>query len=278
MATECDGLLSKTRKVKNVIITGGNGYIGINLQKYLEKRGICFFSLDPDAENICRWGSNIDFVVHLAALPGIAACKDDFENSVIKNISTAFNIFALASTCKIPVIFTSSQAAKFPHDNTYAMMKRVCEIEADRLNRSRGADIRILRLTNVYGGLEYLERKNTVVKKFLLAKRENSAIIINGEGKQIRDFIHVDDVCRAIFLCMQRKEHMIKPVDIGTGIGISILDLAKMFNHDTLTFDFKSDIVGANESIADTKRAEKLFGFKSEHLVKHFIEKETIHV
>jgi nucleoside-diphosphate-sugar epimerase len=155
-------------------------------------------------------------------------------------------------------------------------MKRICERDADRLNRA-GAAIRIFRLTNVYGGLEYLERKNTVVKKFLLAKRENSDIIINGDGSQIRDFIHVEDVCEAIYLCMQRKEKMLRPVDIGTGIGTSIIDLAKMFNH-RLTFVPDSDTIGASESIADTKRAEKLFGFKAKHSLLTFIEKETDHV
>ena len=257
--------------IRNVCITGGDGYIGINLRKYLENADICCFSVDPGAEFLCKVGSNVDFIIHLAALPGIAACKDDFDSAVVNNISSAFTVFNLAHRCKIPVIFSSSQAAKAP-DNTYALMKRICEIEADRLNRI-GADIRILRLTNVYGGLEYLERKNTVVKKFLVAKNMESVIMVNGDGSQIRDFIHVDDVCEAIYLCMLRKERMIKPVDIGTGIGISILDLAKMMDC-TFTFVPDSAIVGATESIADIKRAEKLFSFKAKRLLQTYLEKE----
>lgn len=262
-------------RIRNVLVTGGSGYIGTNLKKYLEDRNVCFFSIDPGAECICKIGSNVDFIIHLASLPGIVACKNNFEQAVMDNISAAFNVFNLAHKCKMPVIFTSSQAAKAP-DNTYALMKRICEIEADRLNRV-GADIRIFRLTNVYGGLEYLERKNTVVKRFIVDKAENKPIMVNGTGSQIRDFIHVEDVCEAIYLCMQRKEKMLKPVDIGTGIGTSIIDLAKMFNHQ-LTFIPDSDIIGAEESIADIKRAEKLFGFKAKHSLSTYIEKETNHV
>jgi len=263
------------KKIRNVLVTGGAGYIGINLQKYLEDRNICFFSIDPGAESISRVGSNIDFIVHLASLPGIVACKNDFEKAVVDNISTAFNIFNITAICEIPVIFTSSQAAKSP-DNTYALMKRICEIEADRFNKDKyhNADIRVFRLTNVYGGLEYLERKNTVVKKFIVANNENSAIMINGDGSQIRDFIHVDDVCEAIYLCMQRKERMTKPVDIGTGIGTSILDLAKMFEYG-YSFIPDSENVGASESIADTKRAEKLFGFKAQKKLQDYIDNWT---
>jgi len=64
---------------------------------------------------------------------------------------------------------------------------------------------------------------------------------------------------------------MTKPVDIGTGIGISILDLAKMFEYG-YSFIPDSENVGASESIADIKRAEKLFGFKAQKKLQDYID------
>jgi UDP-glucose 4-epimerase len=141
----------------------------------------------------------------------------------------------------------------------YASIKRIIEVEADRLNVA-GADNRILRLTNVYGGKDYLEKKNTVVKKFVKAKELNAKLIINGKGEQIRDFLHVEDVCDAICRCVLYNDRILEPIDIGTGVGVSILELAEMFDSE-FTLVPESDIVGADESVADPEFAKELFGF-----------------
>jgi nucleoside-diphosphate-sugar epimerase len=266
--------MGKSKEIRNVLITGSAGYIGINLCNYLTERGVFVFPFDKDScfsrrcENLEKIGANIDIIVHLAAFPGIVNCMNDFDRAVIDNISTAFNVFKLAG--KIPVIFTSSQAAKQPYDNLYASIKRMIEVEADRLNRL-GSDIRVFRLSNVYGGYGYLTMKDTVVKKFIVAKQNNHEMIINGTGDQIRDFIHVDDVCEAIYLCMLRENGFKKPVDIGTGVGTSILDLAKMLDN-KFTFDEKSDIIGSKESIANIERAYRLFGFKYKYNLENYLK------
>lgn len=268
--------------VENVLITGSCGYIGTNLSAYLMERkdvDVNVFQFDkkdsghrPDSnvERLERIGSNIDLIVHLAAFPGIVNCMNDFERAVTDNISTAFNIFRIGKIQRIPVIFTSSQAAKDPYNNFYASIKRIIEVEAERLNREEGADIRVFRLTNVYGGDKYLELKNTVIKMFIKAKRSGEKMVINGNGKQVRDFIHVLDVCEAIWLCSKEKGFLL-PVDVGTGKGVSVLDLAKMLKS-KFTFDKKSDIVGISKSVANPDQAFKLFGFKAKHKLSDYIK------
>lgn len=272
--------MEKGKRVKAVVITGGKGYIGSNLTGFLIEKGIDVFQFDKVdsrrsdsfVEQLESIGSNIDFVIHLAAFPGIINCMNDFDRATIDNISTAFNIFKIAYKQRIPVIFTSSQAAKDPYDNFYASIKRICEVEADRLNRL-GADIRIFRLTNVYGGDKYIERKDTVVKKFIVAKKKNHSMIINGDGSQVRDFIHVDDVCDAIYKCMQREKGFLLPVDIGTGEGVSVKKLAEMVGS-MFTFDEKSDTIGIMKSVANIERAYKLFGFKAKHKLLTYLKGE----
>jgi nucleoside-diphosphate-sugar epimerase len=274
--------MGESKTIKNVVVVGSDGYIGENLCNYLIDRHMGVFQFDnkngPEfaAENLNGLGTNMDFVIHLAAFPGIINCTLDFERAVVENISSAFWLFRLSYSQRIPCIFASSQAAKEPYDNLYASIKRIIEVEADRLNR-RGADIRIFRLTNVYGGKGYLEKKNTVVKKFIMAQRKNKPLMINGDGSQVRDFTHVNDVCDAIYKCMLRERGFLSPVDIGSGEGVSVLELAKMIS-EKLTFLPESDTIGISRSVANPKLAKKLFGFEAKHKLSEYLRKEISHV
>jgi nucleoside-diphosphate-sugar epimerase len=209
-------------------------------------------------------------IVLLAAFPGVINCRANMKKAVIDNLSVAFNIMNQAAVDKVPVIFTSSQAAKQPFDNFYATIKRIIEIEALRLNKA-GADNRILRLTNVYGGVGYIEKKNTVIKQFIVARQNKIKMVVNGDGSQIRDFIHVKDVCNAIYLCLLNDQKLPEPVDIGTGTGISIKQLAEKFGT-LFTSVPDSDTIGAMKSVAETKTADKLFNFHARESLTTYLE------
>jgi len=263
--------------MKNVMIIGADGYIGINLVNYLKKENISVWTYDAIRGSRGEEFTHLagyDCVVLLAAFPGVINCRGNIQKAVIDNISVAFNIMNQAAIDNVPVIFTSSQAAKEPFDNFYATIKKIIEIEAFRLNEL-GADNRILRLTNVYGGANYLEKKNTVVKQFIMARRNDIKLVINGDGNQIRDFIHVDDVCKAIHLCILYNNKIKEPIDIGTGIGISIRNLAELFNNE-FTFVNDSDTIGALESVADISKAKELLDFTATESLLYYIEENNL--
>ena len=260
--------------MKNVMIIGADGYIGINLVNYLKKEDdVGVWAYDAIRGSRGEEFTDVtgyDCIVLLAAFPGIINCRGNIKKAVIDNISVAFNIVNKAAIDKVPVIFTSSQAAKQPFDNFYATIKKIIEIEALRLNKL-GADNRILRLTNVYGGEHYLEKKNTVVKQFIMARRNNVKLVINGDGSQVRDFIHVHDVCKAIHLCILHNDKIKQPIDIGTGIGVSIKNLAKMFNS-LFTNVMDSDTIGASYSVADIESAKEILGFEATDLLIDYLK------
>jgi UDP-glucose 4-epimerase len=166
-----------------------------------------------------------------------------------------------AGKFRIPCIFTSSQAAKNPATSSYAMQKKTCELMAEDLN-SKGAQITVFRMTNVYGGEEYLERKNTVVKQFIKAYEEGIPLHIDGDGNQERDFLHVDDVC--VFI-ERALNHFVgnEPIDIGTGLGTSINGLADFFNGYPVEHTEGSRTVGVESSIADPNRAITEYGHQA---------------
>ena len=261
--------------MKRILLTGSEGYIGINIREYF-RDGSEYEIIGVDS----RMGSNaeeyvnfendgIDAIVHLAATSGVVPCDRDPQEAIINNFWTCQNMFQSALIHNIPCIFTSSQAAKNPQSSMYALTKYTSEVTAN-IFLDKGADIKVLRLTNVYGGLGYLRKKKTVVQKFAIATMNGEPKIINGDGSQVRDFIHVNDVCRAIHLALESKVIDI-PLDIGTGIGTSVLELAKMFGGE-FTFNPDSDTIGLVSNIADINDAKKYLSFETVHKLESYIK------
>ena len=262
--------------IKRYLITGGNGYIATNIIKTHSGH----FSISDYGSNLPAAHrlphsivNSFDGVIHLAALSGIFACEENPYQAVVDNVMSAANVFNLATEIGIPVVFTSSQAAKDPHSSVYANMKWTCETLANYFN-TQGGDIRIVRLANVYGAFDYLEKKQTCVKQFITKYREGEPFEVHGNGNQARDFVHVWDVCIGIMKVLESEKKPNEPIDIGTGIGTTILDLAKMFprnrNHHYEFVDGRN--AGADSSVADTTALEELTGFKPERKLEDYIK------
>lgn len=266
---------------KYYLVVGGNGYIGQNLcSKVWTKNGMGVEFLVCDKDTILPKAEELtinhmrrfDGVINLAALSGISACEQNPEIAVVDNVLAAGNVFRLATELKIPVVFTSSQAAKTPDTSIYANMKWACESLAHFYN-GQGGKIYIVRLANVYGGNNYLEKKNTCVKQFITRYKNDESFIIHGDGRQVRDFVHVWDVCMAIYKIMTDMPTYPYPIDIGTGKGTSILDLKNMFPPNILEFT-GSRSAGAKSSIADISVLRDVVGFVPERKLEDYIKGE----
>jgi len=264
-----------------ILITGGEGYIGQNLYwsawsndplkfefELCDKETV--LSVLPEAQKLEKKHlEGFDGIIHLAALSGIQACEAFPEEAAVDNILTAGNVFRLANEMNIPVVFTSSQAAKNPHANIYANMKWTCERLADYYNNG---NIYVVRLANVYGGSNYIDKKNTCVKQFITKYRNNEPFTIHGDGSQERDFIHVWDVCEAICRIIKIKPEYFSPIDIGTGKPTSILELANMFPNRMDDVFVESRSAGEKSSIADTSILKELIDFIPERKVNDYIK------
>ena len=261
-------VLQKTgvTRLPRVLITGGMGYIGQNLAHFLRNKFVESIVIDhkndKDLNEVEGYElvDEIDYIVHLAAISGIKDCSDNKIDAIKNNVIATDRVFGLATEHNIPVVFSSSCAVKSPFDSLYSVTKYLCEELAFSYN-IKGGNIKVFRFTNIYGGSNYLERKNSVVKKFAMMKMNGYPLNIHGDGSQVRDFIHINDICRAIYLGLSHKA-LYSPIDIGTGIATSVLDLAKLFNCE-FTLDHKDDNIRVNDPIADTRQAENLLGFKA---------------
>lgn len=256
-----------------ILITGSEGYIGSNLKLLLEEVGFSYGCVDRkigiSLENFDDF-FGYDAIVHLAALSGIPDCNNNPEDAAISNISACFKVFSASNNLGIPVVFASSQAAYEPTSGVYGFTKFAAEKEAFRLNQ-QNAKIKVYRFANVYGGANYLDTK-TVVATFMKHKINNTPILIHGSGSQTRDFIHVDDICRAIILGLSKDLPTDSAIDIGTGKETTILELAKMYDH---PYELIEDAeFGVEKSVSTPTLANNLLGFKAKSGVEEFVKKE----
>jgi len=261
-------------KHERILITGNRGYIANNLTKYLSDRGFLVGGFDKKdgvvAESFC-FPKKMDLfaIIHLAAISSIQGCEGDINAVVTNNVIASSNIFGQATDYKIPVVFASSQAAKRPNSSVYAGSKKYAECYAHYFN-SYGGRIRILRLSNVYGGERYLEDKHSVVAKFMRARLNGNYITVNGTGEQTRDFVHVEDVCEAIYLSLYNLRDFDDPIDIGSGESLKIIDLAKMTGCE-IEFDENLTSIGVMRNEVDLKLAESILGYKPKFKVYEYV-------
>lgn len=256
-------------KIESVLVTGSDGYIGENLIKFLESNGV-FKIYKVDKKSGVRVEDldillNYDLIVHLAAESGIPTCEENPEEAILSNVCASFNILNLAHKHNIPVILASSQAAKNPSGSLYASTKYAMETEALRLNK-KGANNKILRFSNVFGGYKYLEKKNSVLSCFAKSFLNGEHVKIHGDGKQERDFLHVDDLCKVIFQIGEQIDRIKESViDVGTGFPTPIMDIVKYLDMNYVYSDERSG--GEMCNFADTSFLEK-YGFDVPSLSK----------
>ena len=86
--------------------------------------------------------------------------------------------------------------------------------------------------TNLYGPNDNFDLENShvlpaLIRKFVEAKRNNSSeVVLWGSGNPLREFLHVDDLAKAILVCLEKYDDS-QQINIGSGDEISIKDLGQ---------------------------------------------------
>ena len=251
------------------VITGGAGFIGSNLTDHLVKIGHKVIVLDnfisgkksnlshhkkkdvkiikidiSKDNNLDKYFKGADYVFHLAALaqiiPSIKNPKKYFKNNVIGTIKVVEAarrakikkfIYAASSSCYgTPKKFPTSESDKIELRNPYAVTKFIGEeIIMKYASMFKMPNISF-RFFNVYGPrLNISGQYSAVMGNFLDQKKKNKPLTIVGDGKQTRDFIHVDDLANA-FIKVIKSKCVNKIYNLGSGKRTSINTIAKIFN------------------------------------------------
>lgn len=182
----------------NVLITGASGYVGKALVDHLLDAGyeVSLYDIEngQDARDEDRLRTlDSDAVVHLAAIPGVEACRDDPEAAVRHNVEATATVARVCSERGRRLVFASSQAAH--GDTMYGWTKRV---GVETCRRLPDLDWVALEFSNIYGGTG----KGTVVETFIEQANEDGPLTVHDPGTQERNFVHRSDVARACELAL----------------------------------------------------------------------------
>lgn len=228
-----------------ILITGHEGFIGGNLKKYLE-------NLNYEIEGIdIKSGNDIlncdlpecDLVIHLAGLAGVLESLEDPKKYWDVNVEGTKRILNHYANKRVLVAGSSSQYE--PHLNPYAASK--CVIES-----IPHSNVCFMRFHTVYGPDS---RQGMFFEKLLNGKLEYVTA-------HERDFIHIDDLCRAVHLLIDIK--VTGSIDIGTGTCVKISDIGPGL---PIKLDTPYE---RQKTLADTSTLQKL-GFEATILVTDFL-------
>ena len=242
---------------KNIIITGGVGFIGSTLVKYLQKKYsvyvidkqfpdkpinyVVYFQQDineplPEVNNVYA-------VIHLAAKAGVRESQEKFDEYVKDNILGTKSILDMCAKSWKPkqILIASSSSIygerhndEYHPKSLYAMSKVATETIAESYRNSKllpETNICCMRIFTVYGPGQ---RKGLAIGNFIDNMLQDKPIVVYGDGTQRRSFTYIDDLCRGIEELLLEGRWLPHTIDIGysntTSINDIIYNLSKLLN------------------------------------------------
>jgi UDP-glucose 4-epimerase len=284
-----------------VLVTGGAGFIGSHVADRFIREGhkvtivdnlstgseinvnpkAKFFKVDIRSAVIDKIFEKTkpDILCHYAAQIDVRKSTDDPILDAQVNIIGTLNLLSSCVRHKVKkVIFASTGGAiygeqdYFPADekhpanplSPYGVTKLTIEKYLLFFRETHGIDYVSLRYANVYGPRQNSLGEAGVVAIFSRKLLAGEQAVINGDGKQTRDFVFVDDVVESNVLALSYPKSEI--LNIGTGVETDINVLFGMLRKKT---ESKQKEIHApakageqQRSVLDSSKAKKLLGWK----------------
>jgi UDP-glucose 4-epimerase len=222
--------------INSILITGSSGYIGTRLTTLVREAfpdarvQTCDIKKEGDYANLK--GGNYDVVFHLGAISTIINAFDHADDIVKVN---ALDLIPFFQNNKVKKIIFSSTASIYGNMERpmqeyeakwmdcltpYSQSKFV----AEGIIRRMCPNHTIFRFANVFGG-DYTPREEWLAPTHFM--RDNPIVLYG--GKQIRDFIHVDIICKALIAAASRLD-VVGTFNLANGEPVRLEDVAKMFS------------------------------------------------
>jgi GDP-L-fucose synthase len=296
---------------KKILITGGAGFFGSEVVSQLRKKGVRKEDLliprskEIDLrkwDNCARVVRDCDVVIHLAArvggigynqaypadlfydnaIMGIqmieAARQENVEKCVIAGTICAYPKFT-------PIPFREEKLWDgYPEETNapYGLAKKMLLVQSQAYRQQYGFNAIYLLPVNLYGPNDNFDPRSShvipaLIKKFCEAKEEQKPYVeVWGTGTASREFLYVEDAARGLILATERYNKP-DPVNLGSGMEISIRDLVVLINELTgYRGEIRWDVTkpdGQPRRCLDTGRAKEEFGFEAKMPFREGLQK-----
>ncbi len=283
------------------LVTGGAGFIGSNLVNALLEEG-CevsvvdnlssgkkeylnpkagFYNLDIRSQELesVFLKEGFDYVFHLAAQIDVRASVKDPGLDWDINIFGGLNVLELSRKYQVKkFLFASTGGAVYGDTSDiptteevlprpmspYGIHKLTFEKYLDYYHQVHGLDYIVLRPANIYGPGQYKGGETGVISIFIDKAVQKEQCVINGDGKQTRDFVYVDDLVRAFLL--SKQSDFLGVLNIGSAQETSVLEVALAIekeNQEKLDLEHGPEQPGEQKrSCLSYKKAADVLDFK----------------
>lgn len=234
------------------LVTGSAGFVGRHMVTELARRGYTVVGCDlregADCLDLFRLTTDVfDLVVHCAFHVGGRAAIDGEPRLLARNLQIDSSLFGWATTTGQGRVLYFSSSAAYPMllqqrglsnrlregdiefdapelaDGRYGLAKYVGELMAQAARES-GLAVSVVRPFSGFGETQDTTYPfRAIVER---ARRREDPFTIWGPGTQVRDWIHISDVVEGALAVAESGTD--EPVNLCTGVGTSMLDLAKL--------------------------------------------------
>lgn len=230
------------KKIKKVLVTGGQGFIGSHVIQGLLDRGYRVASFDrrviKDIPGVHNFIGDIrdrnavdqavfdcDGVIHLAGILGTSETLQHIIETSEVNILGTLNVFeAIKKYNKRGVYITLPDV----WHNVYAITKRTAKDFALLYNREFGTHINVVRGFNVYGEGQKFKPVRKFAPSFIIRAITKQPLQVYGDGTQLVDLVYVKDTAEILIRALELDQVADEVIDAGSGVGEPLIKVAKL--------------------------------------------------
>jgi UDP-glucose 4-epimerase len=286
------------------LVTGGGGFIGSHMVRYLLNNGSKVRVLDNfltgnrknldeildridlveadlrDEGAVGEAVNNIDYIVHLGALPSVPRSVANPGLSTDINVNGTVNLLQAAHLAGVKrLVFASSSSvygdspefprreAQYPQPlSPYAVSKLAGEFYLKCFYKLHGFETVCLRFFNVFGPRQDPNSQySAVIPRFIDAVLDGRRPIIYGDGEQSRDFTFIEDLVNGVFKACHAEGAAGEVFNVACGRRISLnnlIDYLRELSNREITPEYTEARAGdVRDSLADVSRAKEILGF-----------------